>query len=101
MAINTLAVRHLMQPFKPGDRLIDHAAPISEVMQQLQTQLAEYKALKELLAGGAMAPTAAAVNVSYPTIQVDGGGSSPSSSTSSLAPDSPYPSDSRASDLPM
>ena len=40
-----------MRPFKPGDRLKDHAAPIGEVLQQLQTQLAEYQALKEQLAG--------------------------------------------------
>ena len=43
-----------MRPFKPGDRLKDHAAPIGEVMQQLQTQLAEYQALKEQLAGGTL-----------------------------------------------
>lgn len=47
-------MRHMMQPFKPGDRLEDHATPISEVMQQLQTQLAEYRALKEQLATGAV-----------------------------------------------
>lgn len=39
-----------MRPFKPGDRLEDHAVPIGEVMQQLQTQLAEYRALKEQMA---------------------------------------------------
>merc|ERR1712187_402688 len=53
VTINTLAMRHMMRPFKPGDRLGDHAAPIGEVMQQLQTQLAEYRALKEQLAVGA------------------------------------------------
>lgn len=42
-----------MRPFRPGDRLDDHAVPIGEVMQQLQTQLAEYRALKEQLATGA------------------------------------------------
>jgi len=47
--VNTLAVRHLMRPFKPGDRLEDHAVPMAEVMLQLQTQLAEFKALKEQL----------------------------------------------------
>lgn len=44
-------MRYIMRPFKPGDRLKDHAAPIGEVLQQLQTQLAEYQALKEQLAG--------------------------------------------------
>jgi adenylate cyclase len=41
----------MMRPFKPGDRLEDHAVPIGEVMQQLQTQMAEYRALKEQMAG--------------------------------------------------
>ncbi|KAJ5646285.1 Adenylate cyclase [Penicillium lividum] len=50
--INTLSVRNLMRPFKPGDRLEDHAVPIGEVMQQLQTQMAEYRALKEQMATG-------------------------------------------------
>ncbi|KAJ5584327.1 Adenylate cyclase [Penicillium hispanicum] len=50
--VNTLSVRHMMRPFKPGDRLEDHAVPIGEVMQQLQTQLAEYRALKEQMAVG-------------------------------------------------
>lgn len=54
VTINTLYMRHIMRPFKPGDRLKDHAAPIGEVMQQLQTQLAEYQALKEQLAGGTL-----------------------------------------------
>ncbi|THC90855.1 hypothetical protein EYZ11_009686 [Aspergillus tanneri] len=53
MTINTLAIRNMMRPFRPGDRLRDHAVPIGEVMQELQTQLAEYKALKEQLAGSA------------------------------------------------
>lgn len=42
-----------MRPFKPGDTLNDHAVPISEVLQQLQTQLAEFQALKEQMAVGA------------------------------------------------
>jgi adenylate cyclase len=50
--INTLSVRNLMRPFKPGDRLEDHAVPIGEVMQQLATQMAEYRALKEQMAIG-------------------------------------------------
>lgn len=41
-----------MRPFKPGDRLKDHAAPIGEIFQQLATQLAEYHALKEQMAVG-------------------------------------------------
>jgi adenylate cyclase len=38
-----------MRPFKPGDTLQDHTIPVGEVMTQLQTQLAEFKALKEQL----------------------------------------------------
>ncbi|KAJ5619641.1 Adenylate cyclase [Penicillium lagena] len=45
-------MRHMMRPFRSGDRLEDHAVPIGEVMQQLQTQLAEYSALKEQLGVG-------------------------------------------------
>jgi adenylate cyclase len=40
----------MMRPFKPGDTLKDHAVPINEVLQQLQTQLAEFQALKEQMA---------------------------------------------------
>ncbi|KAL3478122.1 hypothetical protein BJX99DRAFT_225062 [Aspergillus californicus] len=50
VAISTLSLRHLMRPFKQGDKLNDHAVPIGDIMQQLQTQLAEYKALKEQIA---------------------------------------------------
>lgn len=39
-----------MRPFKAGDSLQDHAAPIADVLQQLSTQLAEFQALKEQLA---------------------------------------------------
>lgn len=39
-----------MRPFKPGDSLKDHAAPITDVLQQLSTQLAEFQALKAQLA---------------------------------------------------
>ena len=42
-----------MRPFKPGDTLSEHAVPIGEVLQQLQTQLAEFQALKEQMAVGA------------------------------------------------
>lgn len=41
-----------MRPFKPGDKLEDHAVPMGEVMRELQTQLAEFKALKEQLSVG-------------------------------------------------
>lgn len=73
-----------MQPFKPGDRLIDHAAPIGEVMQQLQTQLAEYKALKEHLAGGATGTPTATVSFEEAVQVADDGAISASSSSSSL-----------------
>ncbi|KAJ5550519.1 hypothetical protein N7535_001538 [Penicillium sp. DV-2018c] len=53
VCINTLSLRHMMRPFKPGDKLGDHAVPIGEVFQQLQTQLAEFQALKEQMAVGA------------------------------------------------
>jgi adenylate cyclase len=43
----------MMRPFKPGDKLKDHAVPINDVLQQLRTQLAEFQALKESLAIGA------------------------------------------------
>jgi adenylate cyclase len=43
----------MMRPFKAGDRLEDHAVPIGEIFQQLATQLAEYRALKEQMAVGA------------------------------------------------
>ncbi|KAJ5669474.1 Adenylate cyclase [Penicillium macrosclerotiorum] len=51
--VNTLSLRNMMHPFKPGDKLEDHAVPIGEVIQQLQTQMAEYRALKEQMAVGA------------------------------------------------
>ncbi|KAJ5773372.1 Ras-association [Penicillium paradoxum] len=53
VCINTLSLRHMMRPFKPGDNLKDHAVPIGEVLQQLQTQLAEFQALKQQMAVGA------------------------------------------------
>ncbi|KAJ5168888.1 Adenylate cyclase [Penicillium canariense] len=53
VTINTLSVRNLMRPFKSGDRLEDYAVPIGEIFQQLATQLAEYRALKEQMAVGA------------------------------------------------
>ncbi|KAJ6160663.1 Ras-association [Penicillium chermesinum] len=54
--VNTLGVRHMLRPFRSGDTLDDHAVPMAEVMQQLQTQLAEYRALKEQMAGAAGIP---------------------------------------------
>ncbi|PYI11450.1 adenylate cyclase AcyA [Aspergillus sclerotiicarbonarius CBS 121057] len=47
VCITTLSIRNMMRPFRPGDQLNDHAVPIADVMQQLQTQLAEYRALKQ------------------------------------------------------
>ncbi|EEP76184.1 hypothetical protein UREG_01033 [Uncinocarpus reesii 1704] len=44
---NTLSIRHMMRPFKPGDTLEDHAVPMIDIIRQLQVQLAEFKALKE------------------------------------------------------
>lgn len=80
-----------MQPFKPGDRLEDHAAPIGEVMQQLQTQLAEYRALKEQLAGGAidMPGRERRFNESAPTGRSGSTASSTSSSLLQMAPTDP------------
>ncbi|KAE8416613.1 hypothetical protein BDV36DRAFT_259589 [Aspergillus pseudocaelatus] len=50
MTVNTLAIRNMLRPFRPHDRLNDHAMPIRDVLQELQTQLAEYRALKEQIA---------------------------------------------------
>ncbi|KAJ6015173.1 Adenylate cyclase [Penicillium herquei] len=83
--VNTLAVRHMMRPFKPGDRLQEHAVPIGEVMQQLQTQMAEYRALKEQMANGAagisVGPTAQFG--SSPTLHASGSAESNATSASS------------------
>jgi adenylate cyclase len=49
ICINTLCVRHLIHPFRPGNKLKEHAMPMSEVIQQLQTQLAEFAFLKQQL----------------------------------------------------
>lgn len=40
-------MRHMMRPFRSGDRLEDHAVPMADILKQLQVQLAEFKALKE------------------------------------------------------
>jgi len=45
-SINTLFVRHLISPFKPGDKLKDHANPMNSVMLQLQKQLDELSTLR-------------------------------------------------------
>ncbi|KAE8144587.1 hypothetical protein BDV25DRAFT_166492 [Aspergillus avenaceus] len=50
VTVNTLAIRNMLRPFRPNDRLNDHAVPIGNVLQELQTQLAEYRALKEQIA---------------------------------------------------
>jgi adenylate cyclase len=42
----------MMRPFRTGDTLEDHAVPMGDVFLQLQTQLAEFKALKEQLSIG-------------------------------------------------
>lgn len=44
---NSLALRHLMSPFRPGDTISDHAGPMGDLMKQLSIQLAEFKAIKE------------------------------------------------------
>ncbi|KAK2766299.1 cysteinyl-tRNA synthetase [Arachnomyces sp. PD_36] len=44
---NSLALRHLMSPFRAGDTIRDHAGPMGDLMKQLSVQLAEFKALKE------------------------------------------------------
>lgn len=75
--INTLSLRHMLHPFKPGDALEDHAVPIGEVMQQLQTQLVEYSALKERMATGATSISG------LPPPQLGGVSMHPTSSTES------------------
>ncbi|KAF7593932.1 cysteinyl-tRNA synthetase [Aspergillus hancockii] len=50
VTVNTLAIRNMLRPFRPHDRLNDHAMPIGDVLQELRTQLAEYRALKEQIA---------------------------------------------------
>lgn len=44
---NTLMIRHMMRPFRPGDTLEDHAVPMIDLIKQLQAQLAEFRALKD------------------------------------------------------
>lgn len=40
-------IRHMMRPFRPGDTLEDHAVPMAAIIKQLQSQLVEFRALKE------------------------------------------------------
>ncbi|PTU20679.1 hypothetical protein P175DRAFT_0493011 [Aspergillus ochraceoroseus IBT 24754] len=80
---STLALRHMMRPFKPGDRLDDHAVPIAEVMQQLQTQLVEYKALKEQIAVSAAGITGTPPSSTGTDLQYSTGDLRSNSSTSS------------------
>ena len=64
---NTLTMRHMMRPFRPGDRLEDHAVLMADILKQLQVQLAEFKALKDQ------------ISVMDPSISVANEGGDPSS----------------------
>ncbi|OAX78693.1 hypothetical protein ACJ72_06997 [Emergomyces africanus] len=44
---NTLAIRHMIRPFKRGNTLKDMAIPMDDILGELQVQLSEYKALKD------------------------------------------------------
>lgn len=81
--INTLAIRHLMHPFKKGDPILEHAMSMTEVISQLQSQLAEFQALKEHLniaATGAPDPsTQIGLNLKTPGSQSSGTNSNSSS----------------------
>lgn len=98
--INTLSIRHMMRPFRAGDTLDDHAVPIGEVLQQLQTQLAEYGALKEQMATGAAGipdgtpPQYGGVSM-HPSMSMDSMTTSASSSFLN-PPDTPDTSDPRS-----
>jgi len=54
-SVNTLTLRHLIRPFKPGHTIQDHAIPIGEVIAQLQTELVQFKAIKEQLGESGLA----------------------------------------------
>lgn len=58
----------MMQPFKPNDTLLDHAVPMSDILQQLQSQLAEFKALKTQmnLTGAPTTPPPSGYSVEVP-----------------------------------
>ncbi|KAF3395032.1 hypothetical protein DPV78_008581 [Talaromyces pinophilus] len=81
--INTLAIRHMMRPFKKGDSIREHAVSMVEVISQLQSQLAEFQALKEHLniaAAGAPDPsTQIGLNLKTPSSQSSGTNSTSSS----------------------
>ncbi|KAL3492229.1 hypothetical protein BJX62DRAFT_236458 [Aspergillus germanicus] len=83
VAISTLSLRHMMRPFKAGDQLNDHAVPIGEVLQQLQTQLAEYRALKEQIDSHAgisgTSPSSTATDVGHYTPEFTSSASTSSS----------------------
>ncbi|PGH13020.1 hypothetical protein AJ80_06504 [Polytolypa hystricis UAMH7299] len=44
---NTLTIRHMIKPLRPGDTLEDHAMPMADILKQLQAQLTEFRVLKE------------------------------------------------------
>jgi adenylate cyclase len=73
----------MMRPFKAGDQLNDHAVPIGEVLQQLQTQLAEYRALKEQIDSHAgisgTSPSSTATDVGHYTPEFTSSASTSSS----------------------
>ncbi|KAK2803411.1 cysteinyl-tRNA synthetase [Onygenales sp. PD_10] len=46
---NTLTIRHMMRPFVRGNTLKDIAVPMADILKQLQTQLSEFKAMKETI----------------------------------------------------
>lgn len=75
----------MMRPFKSGDTLQDHAVPVGEVMQQLQTQLAEYRALKEQIAVGAVGPNVGPPPAQYGGVSMHSFGSMDSNLTSSAS----------------
>lgn len=72
----------MMRPFSPGDTLDNHAAPMGEVLQQLQTQLAEYSALKEQMAGEATGIHTVLPPDPYSSISMDITASADSNNTS-------------------
>ncbi|PLN77214.1 serine/threonine phosphatase [Aspergillus taichungensis] len=83
VTINTLAIRNMMHPFRPGDNLNDHAIPIGEVMQQLQTQLAEYRLLKKQVADNGADIHRGPANIAAPDHYLE-------DSTTSASPSSSY-----------
>lgn len=47
---NTLEMRFIVKPVKPGDKLEHHARPMAEVMKEVREALAEYGAIKQRMA---------------------------------------------------